>query len=143
MRTWNVARLGPRCLWLRFATCFASFTLNHELKAGRVLAKIVFLRLALQKKRTVLWSGLLGGRGPAEQKRDVLWSGIFWVMTFQNKTGRFVAKNFSRTRDLFVEILSKLRNSAGIILKSVAQHLAEALSWFRFPDQKGSQSGVC
>ena len=77
-------RLGP----------FASTTLNHKLKT-------VFPSTGATNPFCVLRCFVVRNFRVSEPKTDFLCltlPGNFRVVTFQSKTGRFVARNFSRTR---------------------------------------------
>ena len=93
MRTANVAHFG-RSLWLRFdtqASAIRADYFEHELKVGRVLAKIVFLELAPQ---TVLRYGAklegfvvrdFSGRDLSEQNNlSIVWSEMFVEIAVPN-----------------------------------------------------------
>ena len=68
----------------KFRFClFASITLNHELKVGRIFGKTRFSFNWCHKPFGFL-----------EQKRDILWPRIFRVVTFWNKNGMFCGQDF-------------------------------------------------
>ena len=76
---------------------FASTTLNHKLKT-------VFPSTGATNPfafSDVLWSGFFRVSEPKTDFSVLRCLGIFRVVTFQSKTGRFVARNFSRTRGKF------------------------------------------
>ena len=85
-----------------FGYIFASITLNHELKVGRVSAKTAFPStgvtdcVAFWNKTGRFVARNFSGCGLSEQKRDVLLPGIFRAVSFQDKKWDvyFVARFF-------------------------------------------------